>query len=312
MIKNAILGCIMLVALLTTARAQDYLTDDAGGRLCEDATCTNFLLTQAATEPEPPKPPTCQLSVAPTSVLAGGVSSVTWSSVNAAKLDLTAANDAGTALFLGVFEPPGGSRQYAFHVNTNLTVIATSADGLKAECKARVTILPPPPVTACMMQVPTCPLHPETPTTRFKDDFEGASSNQSRCMARPQEFVTWCATKDLVIADYESDGKIIQTASAQAPPPQPEPVVPKVAVVTPTNGAVLKGQGNVTIRVEGSPAGTIVIRAAGKQIASCLQAVLCETKWSLKGIPNGQYSIEATLAVLNAQPVTNSVMVSRR
>lgn len=93
----------------------------------------------------------------------------------------------------------------------------------------------------------------------------------------------------------------------------PEPVIPQVIIVGPDNGAVVKGQGNVTIKAEGSHAGSIVISVNNKPLATCQPvSVWCETKWPLKGVPNGQYVISAKLTIPMGASATDAIMVSRR
>lgn len=60
----------------------------------------------------------------------------------------------------------------------------------------------------CEISLSSCPLKPAQKLGTFLDNYDGSSSNQSRCLARAQEYKTWCGAKTPVKASFYVNGAV--------------------------------------------------------------------------------------------------------
>jgi hypothetical protein len=86
----------------------------------------------------------------------------------------------------------------------------TYSASIEQSTNARTYALAYAPVSGCAIWNDVCPNHPEYATTWFRDDYQGASSNEGRCLQRAVEYRDWCGTSkpgvDRTRAVYTSNG----------------------------------------------------------------------------------------------------------
>jgi hypothetical protein len=103
----------------------------------------------------------------------------------------------------------GGVASFAF--NGSIDEVQLFNRVLSAsEIQALRAIHQTPPTTECRIDLPSCPNYPSVVGLNFRDDWQGASSNQARCMQRAKDYYDWCATSDPVTARYLSGGAVVQ------------------------------------------------------------------------------------------------------
>jgi len=116
------------------------------------------------------------------------------------------------------------------------------------------------------------------------------------------------------ISAYDAAGNTsAQSSSVSVTTPAPPPILPSVAIISPTNGSVVSG--SVSISVSASSAigiASITITADGNAIASCADVTSCATTWQKKKISKGTHSVGATAVDANGSPANASVTIVER
>ncbi|MBY0376376.1 hypothetical protein K2P96_00125, partial [Patescibacteria group bacterium] len=104
---------------------------------------SNVATAQVAVTAPPPTVPTVTLSANPTSVTAGGSSTLTWS-VNNSPTSCTASNDRGNAYWSGSVNINGGSiTVYGINNVTNFSIQCSNSAGTSSPATAQVTTTQP-------------------------------------------------------------------------------------------------------------------------------------------------------------------------
>lgn len=92
------------------------------------------------------------------------------------------------------------AQEYASYCGTGEPVTAKFYSGGKVAAQ-RVS-------SVCQITLADCPAYPRTPLGKFYDNYGGSSVNQGRCVARAQEYKSWCKAKGQVSSAFIADGKL--------------------------------------------------------------------------------------------------------
>jgi hypothetical protein len=114
---------------------------------------------------------------------------------------------------------------------------------------------------------------------------------------------------DKGVTDFVVDG-----AATPIPPPNPTPVpplAPSIAISSPPNGYVVKGQQSVKITSTASAAGTITITINGVLQATVINTTSCSFTWPGKSITKGAHVIASKVVDGLQRTATASVSIRK-